>query len=583
MRRHLIFAGTLCVGFLSLSLIDCGQGQKKAPTPAKKEVASTKAEAAPTPVCVPYIYVVTEADHKRGLTGIAEKVYGGRGYMWPVFLEVNEIPDPNLILAGIDTILIPCLCDLQPLVKNVNKHVVRKIAKVTPKVKAVPATEPMPCPVCPPILEPAKISAVPTPAVSADVKVTPTEAPKPPPAPAAPALAPQPVAQLPLTPTGFWAGPGNCGTGQINLSWNLTLEANTYKIYRDGVLVHTTNALVWADTGLVAGKGYRYTIAGSNAVGDSPLGVTSPAVIMAPEACLVLPEHPSYHEDAKIVPPGTPSFHGDISSGRPTDQGKPVTSDIKVKSGDDGVFTGSLWNVIQHSPLEKGVVDYFHIDQGYVFSKFEFGKVRVGPYVSLNVVKGTEGRQYPWKNRVETEFGVRFVRPLSHGVIEAGTAYSVEERFSLRPSARSGFIGFLGGWEGWNLPNRQPPPRTFLPGTFPGSFQYRLGNLSPFEPLNVIGSVRLDQGITLAKVRGISFIPSGTVWLMGDTDKNAWNRRLLYGAVMKGAMPFKSGIVEVQGGYMCAKQYSGPSIFGTSSRACGPSLGLVLWTGWSRK
>src|ERR1035437_2467477 len=59
-------------------------------TPPKKVEAPVVVVQKPT--CVAHSYTATAAaDRKHGLTGIAEREFGGRGYFWPVLAEVNHL------------------------------------------------------------------------------------------------------------------------------------------------------------------------------------------------------------------------------------------------------------------------------------------------------------------------------------------------------------------------------------------------------------------------------------------------------------------------------------------------------------
>ena len=68
-----------------------------------------------------------------------------------------------------------------------------------------------------------------------------------------------------------------------------------------------------------------------------------------------------------------------------------------------------------------------------------------------------------------------------------------------------------------------------------------------------------------------------------DTDNHPWNNRYSYGAGLKVAAPWKSGVVSVQAGYICAKQYAGPVTVGTPSSYCGPGISLDFWGGLRKK
>jgi hypothetical protein len=315
------------------------------------------------------------------------------------------------------------------------------------------------------------------------------------------------------------------------------------------------------------------------------------------------PEVPSYHEDVSPSKSPTSAVHP------PTTQGTPVTSDSKTYPSSFGSKTpGSLWNVVQTSPVERGNwIDYFHVDQGYVLGKF--GRVQVGPYIAVNLTKDAYGRS--WNNKIEGEVGFRATRFFWGGMDQVGGGYAVEKRFfpggfpdmqyqgvwpppgatcqtcspghpsKVLNQTKMNWIGFWEGWHGWQQPTDTPSGRMFLPGTFPGTVQYKVGNISPFERNNLIGVARVEQGFTLAQFNRFSFIPTAVFQAGYDTDGNAWNRRSLYGGMMKIRFPlWKASAFSIDGGYLCAKQYSGTPTYGTSG--CGPSVGVTIWTDWHR-
>ncbi len=91
----------------------------------------------------------------------------------------------------------------------------------------------------------------------------------------------------PSTPTGFWAGPSVCGTGQINLSWNASAGAISYTVMDGARTVYAGPALAVSDYNLSANSSHTYTITASNNGGTSaPAGATSPAITTAPNVCV---------------------------------------------------------------------------------------------------------------------------------------------------------------------------------------------------------------------------------------------------------------------------------------------------------
>jgi len=83
----------------------------------------------------------------------------------------------------------------------------------------------------------------------------------------------------PATPTNATATPGADGTS-VSLSWTAVSGASQYHIWRDGMLVATTNETSYTDSGLTPGQTYEYSLTSSNAdatsAASAPLAVTTP-------------------------------------------------------------------------------------------------------------------------------------------------------------------------------------------------------------------------------------------------------------------------------------------------------------------
>jgi hypothetical protein len=484
-----------CVGVLGLLTGYYGHDKLKPPPPPIRvvNVEVPAKEPTPKPACTNRKWLVA-SDDKRGIWGIAEKEYGGRGYLGPLIIEasVKDYPslatNPNLIRPGWILTVPCCLCDLPPLEK---KSAVAK--KVAPKARAARPVAPKPVqpPSAPAPCKPCEIPA-PKPEVQ-----SPVTAPKPPPAAPAPQQSQQVI---------------------VNVS--PTAPAPT----------------------------------------PAPAAKPTPAPQPAPPQVTPAPAQKVEPQPVKpaveVKPPG-------------------------VKLSPPKLLVGSIWDSFGQNPIEPGnFVNYSHIDFGVVVDTVK--KVQIEPYVGVNFIRDT--KSLPWDNRVIGEWGVKFVRPFSHGVVEVGGAYAAERRFSVTGSPQQTKTGpefFTNGWFGRDLPTRHESERKFFTGTFPGAFQWRIGNVSPFERNNLIGWIRADQGFTLAKVKGISFIPTAMSIFTFDTDNSFWNRRVTYGGGMKVAFPWKSGTLNFQGGYQCAKQYTGTPVVGGSR--CGPGVSLDFWTGIRKK
>jgi hypothetical protein len=326
--------------------------------------------------------------------------------------------------------------------------------------------------------------------------------------------------------------------------------------------VKVTTELAWSDTGLVAGKEYIYTIVASNSAGDSPVKWTTPPRVKAPEVC---------------------------APAKPTAEVKPPAPAIKpTRVPQSKMLVWSLWDSIGQNPIEPGdTVNMVHGDIGVVVGRI--GKFQFEPFMSLDLVKDFP-KGYPWNNRVIGKVGGKVVRPFSHGVVEFGIAYAAERRngnASSPTQTKTGGILFSNGWFGWQQPTRHSVKRKLFTGALPGTFQWWGGNLSPFEKNkgdhfgNFMGTLRFDQGVTLAKIGGVSIIPTGRLQFGFDTYGNPWNNRYTYGGGLKVAIPWKSGVMDFQGGYYCATQYVGAPVAGGSR--CGPGFSINFWTGGRKK
>ena len=95
-----------------------------------------------------------------------------------------------------------------------------------------------------------------------------------------------PTGTAPATPPGLWAIPGD---GQVSLTWDGSVGANAYNIYRssDGVtysLDATVTGTRFTDTGLTDGSSYSYEVTAANAAGESAAAVFASVVPQVPPA-----------------------------------------------------------------------------------------------------------------------------------------------------------------------------------------------------------------------------------------------------------------------------------------------------------
>lgn len=108
------------------------------------------------------------------------------------------------------------------------------------------------------------------------------------------------------------------------------------------------------------------------------------------------------------------------------------------------------------------------------------------------------------------------------------------------------------------------PAATF----FPGSLSVNSGFASPLEDENLITSYSLEQGFTLIRRGSNRLVPYLTVLGAGDRAGLDWNNKVVMQGGLKYARGFRSGVVQVGGGYAHESRF----ISGTSQ-------GRALWFG----
>ncbi|HEY0221023.1 MAG TPA: LysM peptidoglycan-binding domain-containing protein [Candidatus Paceibacterota bacterium] len=250
------------------------------------------------------------------------------------------------------------------------------------------------------------------------------------------------------------------------------------------------------------------------------------------------------------------------------DLGRTLPQEVEVKL--PLLTPGSAWNSFGTNPVEShNWTNQFHVDQGAILGR-PLG-LSLEPYVAVNATQDTGG--FSWNNKVKVEGGLKVVKPFPHGVMNVSLAYASEHREN---ETRSGPSLSHDGWFGWDQPTRKGEVDFSVK---PGSVWWIVGNVSPFEKNNVIGLARAEQGITIAKAKGVSFIPLGWAQAGFDTQDKPWNNRYTVGGGLKMSIPWNTRVVGLQGGYECTRNYD-KSI--TTASTCGPTVKADFWTGWRK-
>lgn len=80
-----------------------------------------------------------------------------------------------------------------------------------------------------------------------------------------------PISEIPETPNGLVANSVLIG---VSLNWNATVQASSYLIYRDGLLISSSTTPNFIDTHVISGNPYSYTVSALNLFGESTQSYT---------------------------------------------------------------------------------------------------------------------------------------------------------------------------------------------------------------------------------------------------------------------------------------------------------------------
>lgn len=234
-------------------------------------------------------------------------------------------------------------------------------------------------------------------------------------------------------------------------------------------------------------------------------------------------------------------------------------------------FPGSGWvNSGYVSPLEPGnVLTTYAFEQGVTL--ITRGSHGVATYGALTITQDGEGLD--WNNKAVSQVGLKYSRAFRNGVVQAGAGYAYERRF------RSGLsmgqpIGFASYWFGWNRDLRSGRARR-LWSSLPGSSWAAIGNHAPAERNNVIASVYLQQGVTLASLSRVSVIPIVEYTLAIDSAGHPWNNKRVFGEGLKLRVPVGGGVLEAAVVYKHERRWR------NGHSADGLTASVNLWHGWN--
>lgn len=234
-------------------------------------------------------------------------------------------------------------------------------------------------------------------------------------------------------------------------------------------------------------------------------------------------------------------------------------------------FPGSSWiNSGYVSPLEPGnLLTTYAFEQGLTLAKR--GPHSVVPYAALTMTTDQEGLD--WNNKAVSQVGLRYSRAFRNGVVQAGAGYAYERRFRSNFAAGQP-IGFASYWFGWNRALGSGSSRK-LWSSLPGTSWATVGNHAPAERNNVIASVYVQQGITLATFAKVSVIPFVEHTVTLDSAGHSWNNRRTHGEGLKLRVPVGSGVLDTAAIYKHERRWR------DGQSANGLTASVSLWYGWN--
>jgi hypothetical protein len=252
-----------------------------------------------------------------------------------------------------------------------------------------------------------------------------------------------------------------------------------------------------------------------------------------------------------------------FGSGLAAGQDQPKAPYSVIFPGSFGGTIGSLaptepGNVISQVALEQAITPWHH------------GSFFVGAFVRVSIGKDTQG--LAWNNRAPSMFGVRLVKVMPSSVLQLNVGAARAGQTTGPNTLRRAVYGSY--WAGWRG-TRGGATQGILPDAFPGSFSAVSGLVTPLEPTNWITSAGFEQGVTLVRRQGTSFIPFTRLAAGSDSLKYSWNNRMSVEGGTKLRQIVPGGVIDI--GVSRRYQYDRISRTGRSA----PVVFAEMWIGWN--
>jgi hypothetical protein len=232
-------------------------------------------------------------------------------------------------------------------------------------------------------------------------------------------------------------------------------------------------------------------------------------------------------------------------------------------------FPGSFWITAgEFIPAERGnVLGQAAFEQG--ITVWERGSWFLIPHINVSAMADSYG--YAWNNRTPARVGVKIVRRVPGGLLQASGGMMFE------PNAEDGErrhpAAAVDYWTGWAAERAAQRGARF--GGFPGYAWASSGLIAGRDPHNWITTAAAQQGLVALRSPLFSVVPYAGGAISFDSKRRPWENRASYDAGLKLVRPFVGGVVET--GVAARRQHE----LLTSQVHSAPVAYVNLWIGWN--
>jgi hypothetical protein len=232
-------------------------------------------------------------------------------------------------------------------------------------------------------------------------------------------------------------------------------------------------------------------------------------------------------------------------------------------------FPGSFWiSAGDLAPAERGnVLGQAAFEQG--ITVWERGSWFLVPHVNVSLMTDSYG--YAWNNRHPARVGVKIVRRIPGGMVQAGGGMMFEA--NPEDDERRHPTASVDYWTGWAAEGAAQRGAKF--GGYPGHAWASSGLIAGRDPHNWITTAAAQQGLVVFRSRMFSVVPYSGGAISFDSKRRPWENRLSYDAGVKLVRPMVGGVVET--GVAARRQHE----LLTGEVHSAPVAYINLWIGWN--